>query len=123
MQPVHAPLTKAESNGQAIPVGYANEAYFPTKLRESEWKLEEIEERDIKSGGDLTWTDAKNGIINYCSPRRWRQRIPISYWLPKYSLLDFKGDMIAGLTVGLTVVPQGLAYAAIAQVPLEVNLC
>ena len=29
-------------------------------------------------------------------------------------------DIIAGLTVGLMVVPQALAYANIAQLPLEV---
>ena len=32
-------------------------------------------------------------------------------------------DLIAGLTVGLMVVPQALAYASIAGLPLEVREC
>ena len=31
--------------------------------------------------------------------------------------------MIAGLTVGLTVIPQGLAYSVIAGLPPQVCLC
>ena len=35
-----------------------------------------------------------------------------------------QGDVIAGLTVGLTVIPQGLAYAAVAELPPQVlNNC
>lgn len=36
----------------------------------------------------------------------------ISYF--RYSSEDFIGDMVAGITVGLTVIPQALAYAGIA---------
>ena len=32
----------------------------------------------------------------------------------------FQGDIIAGLTVGLTVIPQGLAYAIVAELPPQV---
>lgn len=32
----------------------------------------------------------------------------------RYSSEDFIGDMVAGITVGLTVIPQALAYAGIA---------
>ena len=47
-------------------------------------------------------------------------RIPILQWLPKYSTEDFVADLVAGLTVGITVIPQALAYATVAGLPPEV---
>lgn len=38
------------------------------------------------------------------------KRIPILRWLPNYSSQDAIGDLVAGITVGLTVIPQALAY-------------
>lgn len=32
----------------------------------------------------------------------------------RYTADDFIGDLVAGITVGLTVIPQALAYAGIA---------
>ncbi len=50
-------------------------------------------------------------------------RIPLLKWLPKYKKQYIGGDLIAGLTVGMMVVPQGLAYAAsIAGLPAQVTL-
>lgn len=40
--------------------------------------------------------------------------LPITQWLPQYSCHKLQCDMIAGITVGLMVIPQGIAYAAIA---------
>ena len=37
-------------------------------------------------------------------------------------LMDLKGDVIAGFTVGLTVIPQSLAYARIAELPPQVRI-
>lgn len=44
----------------------------------------------------------------------FKTRVPIANWLPTYTLHDLQCDLIAGLTVGLMVIPQGLAYAVIA---------
>lgn len=49
------------------------------------------------------------------------KRLPILTWLPKYNRNDFVGDLMAGITVGLTVIPQGLAYAGIAGLDLQVS--
>ncbi|KAF2355757.1 SLC26A/SulP transporter domain, partial [Trinorchestia longiramus] len=57
----------------------------------------------------------------------WRRRVaktkpvvkkllPITDWAPKYNLDCLQGDVLAGLTVGLTVIPQGIAYAVVAGV-------
>lgn len=42
---------------------------------------------------------------------------PILDWLSKYSLNDFFGDLPAGITVGIMLIPQGMAYAMIAGLP------
>lgn len=42
-------------------------------------------------------------------------------WLPRYSLAWLQLDLMAGLTVGLTAVPQALAYAEVAGLPLQVG--
>lgn len=43
--------------------------------------------------------------------------IPILDWLPNYKKSWLKGDIEAGLTVGIMLIPQGIAYAMIAGLP------
>lgn len=57
-----------------------------------------------------------------CTVENVKNKFPITNWLPKYRFYDFQSDMIAGLTVALTVVPQGLAYANIADLPPQYGL-
>jgi sodium-independent sulfate anion transporter 11 len=42
---------------------------------------------------------------------------PSSSWVLRYSARWLLGDFIAGLTIGLVVVPQALAYALLAELP------
>lgn len=42
---------------------------------------------------------------------------PILEWLPNYDKKWFKSDLFAGLTVGIFLIPQGIAYAMIAGLP------
>jgi len=42
---------------------------------------------------------------------------PILDWLPNYKKAWLKGDISAGLTVGIMLIPQGIAYAMIAGLP------
>lgn len=42
---------------------------------------------------------------------------PFLKWLPNYSRSLWYGDIIAGLTVGVLLIPQGMAYALIAGLP------
>ncbi|REE80715.1 SulP family sulfate permease [Lutibacter oceani] len=46
-----------------------------------------------------------------------KKYIPILDWLPNYKKEWFKGDLGAGLTVGIMLIPQGIAYAMIAGLP------
>ncbi len=43
--------------------------------------------------------------------------LPITNWLPTYNKSLLKGDLSAGLTVGVMLIPQGMAYALIAGLP------
>jgi len=43
--------------------------------------------------------------------------IPILSWLPSYKKEYFRGDFFAGITVGIMLIPQGMAYALIAGLP------
>lgn len=42
---------------------------------------------------------------------------PIVDWLPKYKRAYLAGDFSAGITVGIMLIPQGMAYALIAGLP------
>lgn len=72
------------------------------------------------------------------SPKEWAQRhtshplnrfkayvislFPILQWIYRYNLTWLYGDLIAGLTVGVVVVPQGMSYAKIASLAPEYGL-
>ncbi|KAJ8397051.1 hypothetical protein AAFF_G00011050 [Aldrovandia affinis] len=46
-----------------------------------------------------------------------KERVPIFNWLPKYRLKKWLlGDMVAGLTVGILHIPQGMAFALLTSV-------
>lgn len=47
---------------------------------------------------------------------------PILQWIYRYNLTWLYGDLIAGLTVGIVVVPQGMSYAKVASLAPEYGL-
>ncbi|MCT4580070.1 MAG: sulfate permease [Flavobacteriales bacterium] len=49
--------------------------------------------------------------------RLLKKYLPILTWLPNYTRKDFLADLPAGLTVGVMLIPQGIAYALIAKLP------
>lgn len=46
-----------------------------------------------------------------------KRYFPILDWLPNYKKSWLSGDLFAGLTVGVMLIPQGMAYALIAGLP------
>jgi high affinity sulfate transporter 1 len=61
----------------------------------------------------MTTTVAPTGTARY---------LPILAWLPKYRSGWLRFDLTAGLTAAAVVIPQAMAYAAIAGLPVEVGL-
>ena len=51
-----------------------------------------------------------------------RRLLPITAWLPRYRREWLRADAVAGLSVWALVVPQCLAYATLAGVPVEYGL-
>ncbi len=47
----------------------------------------------------------------------FKRYITILQWLPHYRRKDLWGDLSAGLTVGVMLIPQGMAYAILAGMP------
>jgi len=47
---------------------------------------------------------------------------PFLTWMRQYKLRTLRGDIIAGITCGLLIIPQGIAYANLAGLPEEYGL-
>ncbi|XP_017849345.1 sodium-independent sulfate anion transporter isoform X1 [Drosophila busckii] len=61
----------------------------------------------------------------YTAPKRanWLlRRIYILSWIRKYDRGQAFADLIAGITLGLTIIPQSIAYASLAGIPSEYGL-
>ncbi|KAJ4310601.1 hypothetical protein N0V94_008358 [Neodidymelliopsis sp. IMI 364377] len=54
--------------------------------------------------------------------RYLRSLFPFLDWIFHYNLTWLFGDVVAGVTVGFVVIPQGMAYALLAQLPAEYGL-
>ncbi|KAH9637037.1 hypothetical protein HF086_009815 [Spodoptera exigua] len=51
-----------------------------------------------------------------------RRRVPLLRWLPSYDRVSALADLVAGITLGLTLVPQSIAYASLANLPVQYGL-
>jgi sodium-independent sulfate anion transporter 11 len=56
-------------------------------------------------------------IVHY-----FRSLFPFLSWIDRYNLQWLFGDLVAGITIGAVVVPQGMAYASLAQLPPQFGL-
>ncbi|KAH6689055.1 sulfate permease [Plectosphaerella plurivora] len=54
--------------------------------------------------------------------RYFRGLFPFVNWIGHYNVQWLIGDLVAGITVGAVVVPQGMAYAILANLPPEFGL-
>lgn len=54
--------------------------------------------------------------------KKLSQWLTILQWLPGYRVADLRGDLAAGVTVGVMLIPQAMAYAVLAGVPPNFGL-
>ncbi len=54
--------------------------------------------------------------------RRFSSVLPVLKWLPRYDTSWLRLDVVAGITVAASVIPEGLAYASLANLPPETGL-
>lgn len=58
--------------------------------------------------------------------RGWRaalaRRLPVLRWARRYSRAAAAADAVAGVTLGLMLVPQSIAYASLANLPVQYGL-
>ncbi|KAF2002446.1 sulfate permease [Amniculicola lignicola CBS 123094] len=71
----------------------------------------------IKYDGARVARATPSASVNYLL-----DKVPIVQWLPKYSPKWVFYDFLAGITVGVLLIPQALAYAKIATIPVEFGL-
>lgn len=48
--------------------------------------------------------------------------LPIRQQLKNYSIAKLQADVLAGFTVAVTLIPQGLAYGSLARLPVQYGL-
>jgi sulfate permease, SulP family len=67
------------------------------------------------SATNLTPVEAKppSGVARY---------IPILHWLPQYKASYLTGDLIAAVSVWALLVPESMAYASVAGMPVQYGL-
>jgi len=73
----------------------------------------------IKSGGEKSNEAMSGGWHELFSKNRL---LPFLSWLKGYGLPDFRADLVAGLTVGVILIPQAMAYAMLAGMPAVYGL-
>lgn len=80
---------------------------------------DEVKQKDGLLRTALQYT--KRRVRATCTMKTLYKRLPILSWLPRYNGQDALGDLVAGITVGLTVIPQSLAYSNVAGLPPQVS--
>ncbi|PVI06701.1 sulfate permease-like protein [Periconia macrospinosa] len=107
--------TVAKSVG--IKLDYRNEQRLPASTI-SDPLIETYDEREPTVGEWLSSFKPSVGAIQ----RYLRSLFPFWNWIFHYNLTWLFGDVVAGVTVGFVVIPQGMAYALLAKLPPEYGL-
>lgn len=99
----------------------------PAENGEQSRRLRNGDDDDVEGGGGDMGSLSISSQVKDCCRNTFTLdnalgKFPIVKWLPKYRLDALQSDVIAGLTVGLTVIPQGLAYANIAGLEPQYGL-
>ena len=100
--PTNAPDDKV-TRGESMYSVASSDSYMETEPTVGDW---------FRS---VMWT--RKMILHYL----W-DLFPFTKWIHRYNLQWFAGDLVAGVTIGAVVVPQSMAYASLAEVPIQYGL-
>lgn len=86
----------------------------------------DTESQKLRNAEDVNGSSPPTRTIQLKRKIDWKthvaQRIYILTWIPNYDKSLAISDMIAGITLGLTMIPQAIAYAALAGLPSQYGL-
>ncbi len=94
-------------------------SYVTPSNEDSFLSKHENQSKEITNSGKKKKSRCRR-IKDSCNVNLLRRRLPIVGWLPNYNWNYSVFDLIAGVTVGLTIIPQSIAYAGVAGLPFEV---
>lgn len=69
-----------------------------------------------------SWIDPIKRRLPSATAEYFIEKLPVAQWLPYYNYRWLPQDIIGGITIGVMFIPQGLAYAKIATIPVEHGL-
>lgn len=116
---IHATSTPAtDTSSQPVTADAASDEKSTSTNTASSADRDSYVERDITVSDWIhSLLPSKNGGLKYL-----KSLFPCIDWIPRYNWRWLLGDAIAGLTVGLVVVPQAMAYALLADLTPEFGL-
>lgn len=82
----------------------------------------EVPQRIPQTSSSKVLSVSKSACSKICSKNFLYDRLPFLSWGRTYDLEQLTGDLIAGVTTALTVIPQGIGYAPLAGLPLQYGL-
>ena len=104
-----------------IKLDYRNETGDRTTRGESTFSVATsdsyVEEEPTSAEWLQSVTPTGEDVWHYC-----KSLFPFTQWILKYNLQWLIGDLIAGITIGAVVVPQGMAYALLANLEPQYGL-
>lgn len=99
-----APVPKDDvTRGESIFSVQTKTSFFENSPTSSEWLQEQVPTREE--------------LVKYR-----RSLFPFLTWIGHYNWQWFAGDLVAGITIGAVVVPQGMAYAMLANLEPQFGL-
>lgn len=103
---------------------HERDAYYSTDTvthGESTYSVDTADTYFEKEPTTLEWfkeiLPSRTGILHYLY-----NLFPFVHWITRYNAQWLAGDLVAGITVGFVVVPQGMAYARLAALPVQFGL-
>ncbi|KAK0118963.1 Sulfate permease 2 [Cadophora gregata f. sp. sojae] len=118
------PATKvghALAKGLGIKLNYRNELDDEIRRGESVFSSQTADTYVEQEPHAIDWV--KDVTPNGRDVRQYFWSLfPFLHWITRYNAQWFAGDMVAGITIGAVVVPQGMAYAVLAELPPQYGL-